>query len=184
MTANDGKRCISQIDRVGSYHIKILAFDATGTTNADQLIQQLRASLPSVNIQGVNSGAILGKKHIMRVLQLTTELWKRGIKLSKSIETDFLLRLCCTDQIKIAIEFGGLKRNQLAYLILMSKDLISLFDAEQKINSSHIERCLSRMKLKRKKMKLLCEKYDISGNTTNRDYVENILTERAALVGV
>lgn len=172
----------SQIYRAGSYYVKILAFYITETRNVDKLIQELRANLAPVRIQGANSSAILGKKQIIKVLQLTIELWNRGSRLSKSIETDLLLRLCCTDQIKTAIEFGGLKRDQFAYLILMSKDLVLLFDAEQKINSFHIGKSYSNFNLGRKKMKQLCDYYEIRSNNVNREYVENTLVERAALV--
>jgi tRNA threonylcarbamoyladenosine modification (KEOPS) complex Cgi121 subunit len=148
----------------------------------DKLLQELRANIAPVHIQGANSRSILGKKHIIKILQLTIELWNRGIRLSKSIETDLLLRLCCTDQIKTAIEFGGLKRDQFAYLILMSKDLVLLFDAEQKIKSFCIGKYYSNFNLGRKKLKRLCDYYEIRSNNVNREYVENTLVERAALV--
>lgn len=167
---------------MGSYHVKILAFDSIGSGNVDKLIQGLRAHSPTVKIQGFNSTIVLGKKHIIRVLQLTTELWSRGIKLSKTIETDLLMRLSLTDQIKKAIDVGGLKKDQPAYFILISEDLISLFDLEKRIKSSCVGKFYSTLKVGGDNMKQFYDKYEIHGNNVNRIYIENTLVERSALV--
>lgn len=182
MVSKNRKSKFSQTCKVGSYHVKILAFDSIGSRNVDKLIQDLRAHSPTVKIQGFNSTIVLGKKHIIRVLQLTTELWSRGIKLSKTIETDLLMRLSLTDQIKKAIDVGGLKKDQPAYFILISEDLISLFDVEKRIKSSCVGKCYSALKVGGDKMKQFYDKYEIHGNNVTRIYIENTLVERSALV--
>jgi tRNA threonylcarbamoyladenosine modification (KEOPS) complex Cgi121 subunit len=92
------------------------------------------------------------------------------------------MRLCLTDQIKKAIDVGGLKKDQSAYFILISEDLISLFDVEKRIKSSCVGKCYSTLKVGSNKMKQFYDKYEIHGNNVTRDYVENTLVERAALV--
>jgi tRNA threonylcarbamoyladenosine modification (KEOPS) complex Cgi121 subunit len=182
MVSKNRKSKLSQSCKVGSYHVKILAVNSIKSANVDQLIQEFRAHSPTVKIQGFNSAVVFGKKHIIRVLQLTTELWNRGIRLSKTIETDLLMRLCLTDQISKAIVVGGLKKDQSAYFVLISEDLVSLSNAEKTIMRSCMGKCYPRLKVRRNKMKQFYDKYEIRGNTVNREYIENTLVERAALV--
>ena len=182
MVGKNSKSKLSRSCKVGSYHFKILSVGRIRTANPQQLIEEFRAHSPTVKIQGVNSAVVFGKKHIVRILQLTIELWSRGIRLSKTMETDLLMRLCLTDQISKAIVVGGLKKDQSAYFILISEDLVSLSKAETNIKSSCMGKCYPTLKVGRNTKKQFYDKYEIRGSNLNREYIENTLVERAALV--
>jgi tRNA threonylcarbamoyladenosine modification (KEOPS) complex Cgi121 subunit len=182
MISKNHKTKLAHTWKIGSYYVKILSVSSVASENVDQLIPKFRGFSPNVKVQGIDSAVVFGRIHVLRVLQLTMELWNRGIRIAKTIETDLLMRLCCTDQISKAIELGGLKKGQPAYFILISEDLNSLFGIEQLIRSSCADARYSVLRIEKKKMRQFYDKYGICGNKIDRTFLENILVERAALV--
>ncbi|MDP9197404.1 MAG: hypothetical protein M3O24_02440 [Thermoproteota archaeon] len=168
--------------RVGSLYVAIVGITDIGNENVRQLITKFRALSPGVLVQGIDASIVFGANHLIRVLQLTVELWKRGIKISKTMETDFLMRLCCTSQISKAIEVGGLKNSRAACFLLMSEDLRSLLKTHRLIKSYYDEIHDSVLRAGKGKMARLCIEFGIPPRKMDRIIFENYLVEKAALV--
>ncbi|MGG6459886.1 MAG: KEOPS complex subunit Cgi121 [Candidatus Eiseniibacteriota bacterium] len=113
-----------------TYYVKIMGVRNIGAENIPKLIHNLRELSSVVKVQCVHSHIVFGMNHLMRVIEITLELWSRGIRISRSLETDLLMRLCCTDQISKAIGLGGLKKGQPGCFILISQDKNSILEVE------------------------------------------------------
>jgi len=168
--------------RIGSFYVAIMEITDLGSENIRQLITKFRAFSPDVLVQCMDASVVFGVNHLIRVLQLTVELWKRGIKISKTMETDFLMRLCCTSQISKAIEVGGLKNDRAACFILMSEDLHSLLKIKKNIKGYYGEKHASVLRTGKNKMARLCSEFGITPRKMDRLLFENYLVEKAALV--
>ena len=91
-----------------------------------RLVDKLRAQNRDVSIQAVNAGAVYGVDHVHKVIRITLEAEKRKIMLANKRETEFLLRLACTDQISEAIKRAGLKKDAPGCFIALSQNNAAL----------------------------------------------------------
>jgi len=173
---------VSKAQNTDSYYVKILGVRDVKGENISKLIPKLRELSSLVKVQAIQSDIVFGLDHLMRVIEITLELWNRGIRISRSIETDLLMRLCCTDQISKAIAVGGLKKWQPGCLILISQDLNSILEVEMSIRQNFAYPCMSVLRPGKKKMEILQMKYGFRTKKMDRKYFENSLVERAALV--
>lgn len=167
--------------RIGTFYVAIIEI-TLGSENLHELITKFRAFSPDVLVQGIDASFVFGVNHLLRVLQLTVESWKRGIKISKTMETDILMRLCCTSQISKAIEVGGLKNDSAACFILMSENLDSVLKIKKYIEGYYNEIHVSVLRIGKNKMARLCSEFGITYKKMDRLFFENYLVEKAALV--
>lgn len=165
-----------------TYYVKITGVRNIGTENIPKLIHNLRELSSVVKVQGVHSHIVFGMSHLMRVIEITLELWNRGIRISRSLETDLLMRLCCTDQISKAIGLGGLKNGQPGCFILISQDKNSILEVETLLRGHFTSTSMSVLRPGKKKMVQLRARYGFHTNKMDRKYFENSLVERASLV--
>ena len=168
--------------RIDTYYVAIIEITHLGSENLHELITKYRAFSPDVLIQGIDASYVFGVNHLLRVLQLTVESWKRGIKLSKIMETDILMRLCRTSQISKAIKVGGLKNDSAACFILMSENLDSVLKIKQYIEGYYNEVHVSVLRIGKNKMARLRREFGITHKKMDRIFFENYLVEKAALV--
>ena len=168
--------------RIDTYYVAIIEITHLGSENLHELITKYRAFSPDVLIQGIDASYVFGVNHLLRVLQLTVESWNRGIKLSKIMETDILMRLCCTSQISKAIQVGGLKNYSAACFILMSENLDSVLKIKQYIEGYYNEIHVSVLRIGKNKMARLRSEFGITHKKMDRIFFENYLVEKAALV--
>ena len=168
--------------RIDNFYVAIIEITHLGSENLHELITKFRAFSPDVLVQGVDASFVFGVKHLLRVLRLTVESWKRGIKISKIMETDILMRLCCTTQIAKAIKVGGLKNDSPACFILMSENLDSVIKIKKCIEGYYNEIHASVLRIGKNKMTRLCSEYGIPDKKMNRLFFENYLIEKASLV--
>ena len=168
--------------RIDNFYVAIIEITHLGSENLHELITKYRAFSPDVLIQGIDASYVFGVNHLLRVLQLTVESWKRGIKLSKIMETDILMRLCCTSQISKAIQVGGLKNDSAACFILMSENLDSVLKIKKYIEGYYNEIHVSVLGIGKNKMARLCSEFGITHKKMDRIFFENYLVEKAALV--
>lgn len=153
-----------------------------GTENIPKLIHNLRELSSVVKVQGIHSHIVFGMNHLMRVIEITLELWKRGIRISRSLETDLLMRLCCTDQISKAIGLGGLKKGQPGCFILVSQDKNSILEVDTLLRGYFTCTSMSVLRPGKEKMVQLGARYGFRTNKMDRKFFENSLVERATLV--
>ena len=168
--------------RIDTYYVAIIEITHLGSENLHELITKYRAFSPDVLIQGIDASYVFGVNHLLRVLQLTVESWNRGIKLSKIMETDILMRLCRTSQISKAIKVGGLKNDSAACFILMSENLDSVLKIKQYIEGYYNEIHVSVLRIGKNKMARLRREFGITHKKMDRIFFENYLVEKAALV--
>ena len=168
--------------RIGTFYVAIIEITHLGSENLHELITKYRAFSPDVLVQGIDASYVFGVNHLLRVLQLTVESWKRGIKLSKIMETDILMRLCCTSQISKAIKVGGLKNDSAACFILMSENLDSVLKIKKYIEGYFNEIHVSVLRIGKNKMARLRSEFGITHKKMDRIFFENYLVEKAALV--
>lgn len=163
------------------YYVKVLGLQKIESENITRLINKFRSISTLVRVQAIDSDAIFGMNHLIRVLQITLELWNRRIRISRSLESDLLMRLCCTDQMNNSIKLGGLKKDRPACLILISQNESAILAVEATIASYCTHLCRSVLRPGNNKMEKLRMKYGIQNNNTDRRRFENSLVERAAL---
>lgn len=168
--------------RIDTYYVAIIEITHLGSENLHELITKFRAFSPDVLVQGMDASYVFGVNHVLRVLQLTVESWNRGIKLSKIMETDILMRLCRTSQISKAIKVGGLKNDSAACFILMSENLDSVLKIKQYIEGYYNEIHVSVLRIGKNKMGRLRKEFGITYKKMDRIFFENYLVEKAALV--
>lgn len=168
--------------RIDTYFVAIIEISHLGSENLHELITKFRAFSPDVLVQGMDASYVFGVNHLLRVLQLTVESWNRGIKLSKIMETDILMRLCRTSQISKAIKVGGLKNDSAACFILMSENLDSVLKIKQYIEGYYNEIHVSVLRIGKNKMARLRREFGITHKKMDRIFFENYLVEKAALV--
>jgi tRNA threonylcarbamoyladenosine modification (KEOPS) complex Cgi121 subunit len=168
--------------RIDTYYVAIIEITHLGSENLHELITKFRAFSPDVLVQGMDASYVFGVNHLLRVLQLTVESWNRGIKLSKIMETDILMRLCRTSQISKAIKVGGLKNDSAACFILMSENLDSVLKIKQYIEGYYNEIHVSVLRIGKNKMARLRKEFGITHKKMDRIFFENYLVEKAALV--
>jgi len=70
-------------------------------------VDELRASHKKLAIQAVSSKLVLGASHTKKIIYLSLHAKRRGLLLTKKLETGILLRFACTTQISSAIELAG-----------------------------------------------------------------------------
>ncbi|ABK78006.1 hypothetical protein CENSYa_1383 [Cenarchaeum symbiosum A] len=83
------------------------AFPITPGSGGAELLDRLRAAFPRLALQAVSQRLVLGSSHVQKILLVSLQAKKRGIMLSKRIETDILMRFAGTNQISRAIEKAG-----------------------------------------------------------------------------
>lgn len=168
--------------RIDTYYVAIIEITHLGSENLHELITKFRAFSPDVLVQGMDASYVFGVNHVLRVLQLTVESWNRGIKLSKIMETDILMRLCRTSQISKAIKVGGLKNDSAACFILMSENLDSVLKIKQYIEGYYNEIHVSVLRIGKNKTARLRSEFGITHKKMDKIFFENYLVEKAALV--
>lgn len=73
-------------------------------------LDDLRKAFPSLVIQAVSKKYVLSVSHIRRILAISMRAAKRGILISRRLETDILMRFAGSTQISKAISRVGMKK--------------------------------------------------------------------------
>ncbi len=89
-------------------------------------LEELRNVFPGVSIQALDANIVYGHEHIDQVLKITLESIKRKITFANRAEIDLLLRLSYTDQISLALKYGGLKNGFPGCFVFFSEDKMKI----------------------------------------------------------
>ncbi len=84
------------------------------------ILEGLRKRFGGV-IQLVDPGCLAGELHARLVLQQCFEAMKRGTLYAKKADIDLLMRICCTDQIKEALEEARVKGREAILLAILDE---------------------------------------------------------------
>src|ERR671930_29309 len=123
-----------QIHKLGNTFVSIIGTKAVGADDVGALIDDLRRISNKVSVQAVDANIVYGIEHLIEVLKITLESNKRRIMVAKNPETDLLLRLSYTNQISLALKYGGIKNNANCCFVIFAKDKDELLKVNSFIN--------------------------------------------------
>ena len=94
---------------IGDTFYSIVGVQKIEVKNIGEFLEQLRNVLRGVYIQALDANIVYGIEHIDEVLKITLQAMNRKITFANKAEIDLLLRLSYTNQISMAVKYGGLK---------------------------------------------------------------------------
>jgi tRNA threonylcarbamoyladenosine modification (KEOPS) complex Cgi121 subunit len=104
-------------------------------SNVKRVYEEIKAkpAYNETNIVFLNTKLVFGLEHILGIMRILNEGKKRNsISDIKNIEIEFLMRLCCTDQISEALKVNfGDKSNKDYVVIILSDNDQKLKDIEK-----------------------------------------------------
>jgi tRNA threonylcarbamoyladenosine modification (KEOPS) complex Cgi121 subunit/molybdopterin converting factor small subunit len=146
-----------------------------------KLVDKLRMQNKGVSIQAANARAVYGLNHLLALITITLEAEKRRIMLANKRETEFLLRLACTDQISEAIKRAGLKEDEPGCFIALSQNDDALQQFASYVRDNFEADDLVIRPTKEKKMKLSNILGITAGRFDEKEFLQ-YLVERAAIL--
>ena len=151
--------------------------------NIGRFLEELRNAFPGVSIQALDAKIVYGHEHIDQVLKITLESMKRKITFANKAEIDLLLRLSYTDQISIALKYGGLKSGSPGCFIFFSEDRIKIAKTKLYIEKLFPDKDNSIINASTIKRKMISERIGILSNKLFDDRTFLLyLIERACLI--
>ena len=180
------KKIVSNIPlyEIDSVFVAIISTDTLHVTDIGTTIESFRKMFPEVMIQGINPKYIFGRGHIFEVIKIIIESNKRKIKIAKRLEMELLLRLICINQVDKAINIGGIKNNDSACFILLSKNKRLIVDSIRYLRKMFVSQNTLLLNATREKMLHMCKGMKFRhSNFSNKEFLK-ILTEKAALVSL
>jgi tRNA threonylcarbamoyladenosine modification (KEOPS) complex Cgi121 subunit len=121
---------------LGTVFVSIIGAKAIGAQDTGAVIDDLRRISNKVSVQAIDANIIYGIEHLIEVLKITLESKRRIIMVAKNPETDLLLRLSYTNQISLALKYGGMKNNANCCFVIFAKDKNELLKVNCYINKS------------------------------------------------
>src|SRR5919197_6227546 len=123
-----------QIHKLGNTFVSIIGTKAVGADDVGAVIDDLRRISNKVVVQAIDANIVYGIEHLIEVLKITLESNKRRIMVAKNPETDLLLRLSYTNQISLALKYGGIKNNGNCCFVILAKDKDELLKVNDYMN--------------------------------------------------
>ncbi len=120
---------------VGSLKAKIISMTFSNS-NVKHVYQEIKAN-PNYNkkieLVFLSSKLVFGLEHILGIMKILSERKKRNIISDiKNFEIEFLMRVCCTDQISEALRVNfGDRSNKEFVVIIISDDEVTLQEIEK-----------------------------------------------------
>ncbi len=120
---------------VGCLKAKIISMTFSNS-NVKHVYQEIKAN-PNYNkkidLVFLSSKLVFGLEHILGVMKILSERKKRNIISDiKNLEIEFLMRVCCTDQISEALRVNfGDRSNKEFVVIIISDDEVTLQEIEK-----------------------------------------------------
>jgi tRNA threonylcarbamoyladenosine modification (KEOPS) complex Cgi121 subunit len=128
-----GEAAESYYELNGTY-VCIIGVKKIEVPDVTDFICSIRAlSETEVTTQAIDARAAFGIDHLLGVLKITLECEKRNITISKKPEIDLLLRLSLTNQISLAMNRTGVKRDNPAVIFAYSTDKEKVINVRNKI---------------------------------------------------
>jgi len=107
-----GSHALTELDRVAIIGVRKIQSEDIGG-----ILDRIRKANDYLFIQAVRAESIFGTEHAMRIIAIVMEAKKRGVMMANKAETEFLLRLACTNQISEAISRVGLEKGSSACFV-------------------------------------------------------------------
>ncbi len=191
----ESKDNIMQVGSLKARMISVTFYDS----NVKEYYKKIKtkSTYKETDIVFVNPMLIFGKEHLIGIMRIINEERKRKmISEIKNPEVEFLMRLCCTDQIKEALNrnFGDKEKKDYVVFIMSDNNQV-LHDIEIELacygfvhvdsSDSHLSTCIASTKNKRDYIinSFFKDKLKNRDSTTLEKNVEflKFLIERAAI---
>lgn len=130
---NKVKNMKKQIYKLGDTFISIIGIQAIKSKEIGKVIDDLRKMSNKASLQAVDANIVYGIEYLIEVLKITLEAERRKIMIANRPEIDLLLRLSYTNQISLALKYGGLKNNTCGCFVIFSKDKSQLLNLRNNI---------------------------------------------------
>ncbi|HZC48929.1 MAG TPA: KEOPS complex subunit Cgi121 [Nitrososphaeraceae archaeon] len=168
---------------IGDTFYSIVGVQKIKVKNIGEFLEDLRNVLRGVSIQALDANIVYGIEHIHEVLKITLEAINRKIIFANKAEIDLLLRLSYTNQISMAVKYGGLKNGSPGCLIFFSKDKTKVAKAKSYIENMFSDKDNTIINASTIKRKMISEQIGISSNKLFDDQTFiRYLIERACLI--
>ena len=95
------------LEEVDHHYLLAVAFDGIRISDPENVLKQLRSSVPDAQIQLLKAGLIAGREHLSFAARNALQSFKGTGRKSKSLAVEFLLFVSCQRQISKAIELIG-----------------------------------------------------------------------------
>lgn len=152
---------------IGSLKAKIIPMKFFIDKNAKETYNEIRANpkYKKVDLIFLDSKLVFGREHIVGIMKILSERKKRNIVSQiKNIEIEFLLRVCCTDQINEALKVNFGDKSNKDFVIIIISDDYHLFEEIERDFAMYGN--LDNEKVSQTKIKDL-----IAADTYKRDYI-------------
>ncbi|HYZ97034.1 MAG TPA: KEOPS complex subunit Cgi121 [Nitrososphaeraceae archaeon] len=168
---------------IGDTFYSIVGVQKIKVKNIGEFLEELRNILRGVSIQALDANIVYGVEHIDEVLKITLEAINRKITFANKVEIDLLLRLSYTNQISMAVKYGGLKNGSPGCFIFFSKDKTKVAKAKSYIENMFSDKDNTIINASTIKRKMISEQIGISSNKLFDDQTFiRYLIERACLI--
>ena len=168
---------------IGDTFYSIVGVQKIKVKNIGEFLEDLRNVLRGVSIQALDANIVYGIEHIHEVLKITLEAINRKITFANKAEIDLLLRLSYTNQISMAVKYGGLKNGSPGCFIFFSKDKTKVAKAKSYIENMFSDKDNTIINASTIKRKMISEQIGISSNKLFDDQTFiRYLIERACLI--
>jgi tRNA threonylcarbamoyladenosine modification (KEOPS) complex Cgi121 subunit len=168
---------------IGDTFYSIVGVQKINVKNIGEFLEELRNILRGVSIQALDANIVYGVEHIDEVLKITLEAINRKITFANKAEIDLLLRLSYTNQISMAVKYGGLKNGSPGCFIFFSKDKAKVAKAKSYIENMFSDKDNTIINASTIKRKMISEQIGISSNKLFDDQTFiRYLIERACLI--
>ena len=172
-----------KIFSVDNIFYSVVGFKKIKVKDIGRFLEELRNVFPGVSIQALDANIVYGYEHIDQVLKITLESIKRKITFANKAEIDLLLRLSYTDQISIALKYGGLKNGSPGCFIFFSQDKIKIAKTKLYIEKLFPDKDDSIINASAIKRKMISERIGILSDKLFDDLTFlPYLVERACLI--
>ncbi|MEO9319041.1 MAG: KEOPS complex subunit Cgi121 [Nitrososphaera sp.] len=126
------------IYEISNYHVLVCGTNGIPPgTPPGPLVDKIRSETPAA-VQVVDSDYVFGVQHARGICAVAIEAKKRGVMISKRLETEVLIRLALTAQISEAITRLGIKPGKPACFIAISSDGKEILKFGQRLASEEL----------------------------------------------
>ncbi len=95
------------LEEIDHHYLLVVAFDRARISDPENVLKQLRSTVPDAQVQLLKADLIAGREHLSFATRNALQSFKGTGRKSKSLAVEFLLFVSCQRQISKAIELLG-----------------------------------------------------------------------------
>lgn len=126
------------LEEIDGHYMLILGFDMAQVTDPTKMLERLRSSFPSLQIQFLKADLIAGLEHLLFAARNALQAFNSGRGRSKSLAVEFLLYASCQHQISRAIDMLGIVPDDRRISVVALSDSKNLLQESSRAIESEI----------------------------------------------